>query len=61
MRVASKGSLKDSRQPLIDLLGAYKRIGLTHVMVDIRRDSLTEMLEALEILTGDIRHAVETA
>jgi hypothetical protein len=30
-------------------------------MVDIRRDSLTEMLEALEILTGDVRAAVDRA
>jgi probable F420-dependent oxidoreductase len=59
MRVGSKGSLRDTRQELVDLLGAYKRMGLTHVMVDIRRDSLTEMLEALETLTGEIRQAVE--
>jgi probable F420-dependent oxidoreductase len=61
MRVASKGALKDTKQELIDLLGAYKRMGLSHVMVDIRRDSLTEMLEALEILTGDVRAAVDAA
>jgi probable F420-dependent oxidoreductase len=61
MRVGSKGALKDTKQELIDLLGAYKRMGLTHVMVDIRRDSLTEMLEALEILTGDVRAAVDRA
>jgi probable F420-dependent oxidoreductase len=61
MRVGSKGALKDTKQELIDLLGAYKRMGLTHVMVDIRRDSLTEMLEALEILTSDVRAAVDRA
>ena len=61
MRVGSKGSLKDTRQELVDLLGAYKRMGLTHVMVDIRRDSLTEMLEALDVLTSDIRAAVHRA
>jgi probable F420-dependent oxidoreductase len=59
MRVGSKGALKDTKQELIDLLAAYKRMGLTHVMVDIRRDSLTEMLEALEILTTDVRAAVD--
>ncbi len=61
MRVGSKGSLKDTKQELVDLLGAYKRMGLTHVMVDIRRDSLTEMLEALEVLTREIRSAVNAA
>jgi probable F420-dependent oxidoreductase len=61
MRVASKGSIEDSRQALVDLLGAYKRMGLTHVMVDIRRDSLTEMLDALEVLTAEIRPAVNRA
>jgi hypothetical protein len=59
MRVATKGSIKDSRQSLTDLLGAYKRAGLTHVMLDIRRDSLTEMLEALDVVTTDIRPAVD--
>ena len=59
MRVGSKGSFKDTRQELTDLLGAYKQMGLTHVMVDIRRDSMSEMLEALEILTSEIRPAVE--
>jgi probable F420-dependent oxidoreductase len=61
MRVGSKGSLKDTQQELVDLLGAYKRMGLTHVMVDIRRDSLTEMLEALDMLTSDVRSAVDRA
>ena len=58
MRVATKGSIKDSRQALVDLLGAYKRAGLTHVMLDIRRDSLTEMLENLDIVARDIRPAI---
>jgi probable F420-dependent oxidoreductase len=58
MRVATKGPIKESRQQLVDLLGAYKKAGLTHVMLDIRRDSLTEMLEALDAVTTDVRAAV---
>ena len=61
MRVGTKGPIPDSRQALVDLLGAYKRAGLTHVVMDIRRDSLTEMLEALDAVAGDIRPAIERA
>jgi probable F420-dependent oxidoreductase len=58
MRVRNTGALRTSRQEVIDLLGAYKKAGLTHVMLDIRRDSLTEMLENLEIVASDIRPAL---
>ena len=58
MRLRNTGALSSSRQEVIDLLGAYKKAGLTHVMLDIRRDSLTEMLENLEIVASDIRPAV---
>jgi probable F420-dependent oxidoreductase len=62
MRVATKGPIvRDTRRALEDLLGAYKKIGLTHVMLDIRRDSLTEMLEALDTVARDIRPAVNSA
>jgi probable F420-dependent oxidoreductase len=61
MRVATKGPIAESRQALVDLLGAYKRAGLTHVMLDIRRDSLTEMLEALDAVARDVRPAVDRA
>jgi hypothetical protein len=61
MRVRNTGPLSSSRQEVVDLLGAYKQAGLTHVMLDIRRDSLTEMLENLEIVASDIRPAIETA
>ena len=56
---ATKGPIKDWRQPVVDLLGAYKKAGLTHVMLDIRRDSLTEMLESLDVVANEIRPAVE--
>ena len=58
MRVRNTGALSTSRQEVVDLLGAYKKAGLTHVMLDIRRDSLTEMLENLEIVASDIRPAL---
>ena len=58
MRVRNTGALSTSRQEVIDLLGAYKKAGLTHVMLDIRRDSLTEMLENLDIVATDIRPAI---
>jgi probable F420-dependent oxidoreductase len=58
MRCRNTGALSASRQEVIDLLGAYKKAGLTHVMLDIRRDSLTEMLENLDIVATEIRPAV---
>jgi probable F420-dependent oxidoreductase len=61
MRVGTKGPIKESRQALIDQLADYKKLGLTHVMIDFRRDSLTEMLEALEVVTSEIRPAVDRA
>src|SRR4029453_9178842 len=45
----------------IDELAGYKRLGLSHVMIDFRRDDLTRMLDLLELVTGTIRPAVEKA
>ncbi len=59
MRVRNTGALNASRQEVIDLLGAYKKAGLTHVLLDIRRDTLDEMLENLEIVAREIRPAIE--
>jgi len=61
MRVGTKGPIKDSRQAIIDQLADYKKLGLTHVMLDIRRDSLTEMLEALDVVTSEIRRRAPRA
>jgi probable F420-dependent oxidoreductase len=61
MRVGTKGPIAESRQALVDLLGAYKRAGLTHVVLDIRRDSLGEMLEALDAVVREVRPAIERA
>jgi probable F420-dependent oxidoreductase len=61
MRVRNTGKLSASRQEVIDLLGAYKKAGLTHVMLDIRSDDLTEMLENLDVVARDIRPAITKA
>ena len=61
MRVGTKGALAESRPAIVDQLAAYKKLGLTHVMLDIRRDSLTEMLENLDIVAKEIRPAVQAA
>ena len=61
IRYGTKGSVRASRQAIIDELAAYKTLGLTHVMIDVRRDSLDEMLEALDVVTRDIRPAVDAA
>ena len=46
-------------QALIDVLGEYKRLGLSHVLIDFRRDELARMLELLDMVLGPVRSAVE--
>jgi len=46
-------------QAVVDQLCEYKRLGLGHVMIDFRRDDLTQMLELLELVTGTFRPAVD--
>ena len=48
-------------QRAIDELAGYKRLGLSHVMIDFRRDDLSRMLELLELVSGTMRPAVEKA
>jgi probable F420-dependent oxidoreductase len=48
-------------QALIDVLGEYKRIGLTHVLVEFRRESLARMLHILDVVAGTVRPAVDAA
>jgi alkanesulfonate monooxygenase SsuD/methylene tetrahydromethanopterin reductase-like flavin-dependent oxidoreductase (luciferase family) len=61
VRVGLKQDVAESRQAIIDQLCAYKGLGLTHVMLDFRRGSLTEMLEALDVVAKEIRPAVDAA
>ena len=50
-----------SLQTVVDQLSAYKALGLTHVMLDFRRDTLDEMLESLDLVAKEIRPAVDAA
>src|SRR5438093_1576532 len=62
VRVAlRRGIARESRQAVVDQLSGYKRLGLTHVMLDFRRDTLGEMLEILDLVTREIRPAVDRA
>ena len=53
--------LAQGRQAVIDRLGEYKRLGLSHVLLDFRRDDLTQMIDILDLVTGTIRPALATA
>lgn len=53
--------VRAERQSIVDTLCGYKALGLTHVMIDLRRDSLAEMLEMLDLVTKEIRPAVDRA
>jgi probable F420-dependent oxidoreductase len=46
---------------VVDELAEYKRAGLSHILLEFRRDDLGRMLEILELVTGTIRPAVERA
>jgi alkanesulfonate monooxygenase SsuD/methylene tetrahydromethanopterin reductase-like flavin-dependent oxidoreductase (luciferase family) len=54
-------TIRRSRQQIVDRLCAYKGLGFSHVMVDFRRDTLDEMLDDLDALTGEVRPAVDRA
>lgn len=56
-----RDSVRDSRQAVVDQLCGYKALGLTHVMLDFRRDTLGEMLENLDVVASEIRPAVDAA
>ncbi len=48
-------------QAVVDALGAYQRLGLTHILLQFRRDDLGRMLEILDFVTGRVRPAVDRA
>jgi hypothetical protein len=52
-------AVQGSRQAIIDQYGAYKALGLNHLVVDFRRDDLSQMLEVLDMVARDIRPAVQ--
>lgn len=53
--------IQGSRQALIDLYGAYKALGLSHVAIDFRRDDLAHMLEVLDFVATELRPAIDAA
>jgi probable F420-dependent oxidoreductase len=52
-------AVQESRQAIIDQYCAYKALGLTHLVVDFRRDNLAQMLETLDLMVTEIRPAVQ--
>ncbi len=52
-------AVQGSRQAIIDQYCAYKALGLTHLVVDFRRDNLTQMLETLDLMVTEIHPAVQ--
>ena len=53
--------LAQGSQAVIDQLGEYKRLGLSHVLLEFRRDDLTRMIEILDLVTGTVRPALDAA
>jgi len=53
--------LAQGTQAVVDELAAYKRLGLSHILLEFRRDDLGRMLEILDLVTGTVRPAVERA
>jgi probable F420-dependent oxidoreductase len=46
---------------VVDELAEYKRAGLSHILLEFRRDDLGRMLEILDLVTGTVRPAVDRA
>jgi probable F420-dependent oxidoreductase len=57
----SIAEVQGSRQAIIDQYCAYKRLGLHHLVLDFRRDDLSQMLETLDLVATEIRPAVQAA
>jgi probable F420-dependent oxidoreductase len=53
--------IRRSVHEVIDRLGAYKALGFTHVLIDFRRDTIDEMLDDLDVVTSEVRPAVDRA
>ena len=54
-------AVQGSRQAIIDQYCAYKVLGLTHLVVDFRRDNLAQMLDILDLMVTEIRPAVQAS
>jgi probable F420-dependent oxidoreductase len=53
--------LAKGAQAVVDELAAYKRLGLSHILLEFRRDDLARMLEILDVVTSTVRPAVDRA
>jgi probable F420-dependent oxidoreductase len=53
--------IAQGQQAIIDRLCEYKRLGLSHVLVEFRRDDPARMLEILDLVAGTVRPAVDAA
>jgi alkanesulfonate monooxygenase SsuD/methylene tetrahydromethanopterin reductase-like flavin-dependent oxidoreductase (luciferase family) len=54
-------AVEGSPQAIVDQYCAYKKLGLSHLVVDFRRHDLSQMLEALDLMATVIRPAVQVA
>jgi probable F420-dependent oxidoreductase len=57
----SEADMQGSRQAIVDQYCAYKALGVSHLAVDFRRESLSEMLDTLDLLATEIRPAIQAA
>ena len=48
-------------QAVVDELAAYQRLGLSHILLEFRRDDLARMLEILDFVTSQVRPAIDRA
>jgi probable F420-dependent oxidoreductase len=53
--------LAKGTQAVVDTLVEYKRLGLSHILLEFRRDDLGRMLEILDVVTSAVRPAVDRA
>jgi probable F420-dependent oxidoreductase len=53
--------LMKGTQAVVDTLVEYKRLGLSHILLEFRRDDLARMLEILDLVTSAVRPAVDRA
>jgi probable F420-dependent oxidoreductase len=53
--------LEKGTQAVVDTLVEYKRLGLSHIVLEFRRDDLGRMLEILDLVTSAVRPAVDRA
>ena len=52
-------AVEGSSQAIVDQYCAYKKLGLSHLVIDFRRHDLSQMLEALDLMATVIRPAVQ--